>query len=1125
MSPQIRFTKFKEWKRELLEDRGLERPDGRPLYQYRLSRDEFDETEALLKHWLGLLSASVELAMLTRITGFPELFVLYASEWWRRRYDGSGFVWEPILRDLEVDPDGWSPGQRSACVEDGLREWGLEPRRGGGMRFLGAIAVQGGLPLRLLAEGRGAVGHLLHRVLELSDDTAVTQTQVQDWVESLRHWLPKVYRQDIIYTLLGDLVWAVLRLKRDAGLNAGDDAIAVLDHKVPEWRQRFPLSVEDGDARALVEQLVKDAAGVRIRQLKPGLPVQRGLERDAGGGWSLFSRIELDASLQREVLARLFGLPKEELPRAAHLSLQAGGRTLCTGIRLLAGHDRYRMDPADWQLRGTAAQQEHWLRLTVADGRSWSVEAHTGEPLDEELPWLFAGDDRSHGLLRQGAGKVAAASAFIALPSGWWVSPTDAGQIELQGQLDEPLRELFLIQGAADLHDPQGRTSRVRTGQAGIADDHLAWIGERVWLDFISPTRAYRGQPLLYRVDDEGDRREVAGSVACSVLGAPTCRQALGPVVLCYPASGDAQIRSRMLVLPKDAGLALNPGPAGGTIDFRCWGIATAKVVGAAAIAERVEHGDHSLSLQVTVADDVRAPECVDLELGWPHTTQAARLRLPFPASGVRAFTAGDKNLPSGSRLALSDLLGLRLVASMAGQQTRMSLQIGTAQGRYQRRYHLRTTAGALSLEIPLLEYRKDIEQLLSMDDSPDARAVVTIIANHNEAFRLELTRYSAKLNHDEQDLWLEGENLRRWEPDELGGLQVLATRLEFPADEPLSIPPGLSEGVATGSWRFEPANKDPGTWLIYPGPEAVVQFRPTLWPVAGDIESEDPLVQAIVTAHPGQRDQRLAEVIEALAADYLHPSWDGVEQFARQFEHLPLATLDLWRGFAHSPVAMAALALRLGNLPAGFFLRFAEQLPFVWEVIPLPAWRKGMACLREQCERQYHDVADVVFRNQLTDRKERLAAECGALDYLLGLASAAFDEQGARDMQGLKALGTTAAAQLFEDESSLLMALRRHHADDQHWPDEFGRLLREARKDLLISPFLYPRSLDFQDGVINLPLLAAAAAGYGRSQHYFSEPAAIHLLRTCRAFDLEWFDDAYNMTIARCAAAGACDD
>ncbi|HEX8249135.1 MAG TPA: hypothetical protein VF599_13240 [Pyrinomonadaceae bacterium] len=29
---------------------------------------------------------------------FSFLFVLYGAEWWRRRYDGSGFTWEGIMR-------------------------------------------------------------------------------------------------------------------------------------------------------------------------------------------------------------------------------------------------------------------------------------------------------------------------------------------------------------------------------------------------------------------------------------------------------------------------------------------------------------------------------------------------------------------------------------------------------------------------------------------------------------------------------------------------------------------------------------------------------------------------------------------------------------------------------------------------------------------------------------------------------------------------------------------------------------------------------------------------------------------------------------------------------------------
>lgn len=98
------FVVFVEWKRNLLSCRRLSRPDGRNLYQYRLSEEEFNDLEHLLRGWLGKLSRH-ELSRISHLTGFPGLFVLYAAEWWRRRFDGSHWSWDPILRAVNAKPE------------------------------------------------------------------------------------------------------------------------------------------------------------------------------------------------------------------------------------------------------------------------------------------------------------------------------------------------------------------------------------------------------------------------------------------------------------------------------------------------------------------------------------------------------------------------------------------------------------------------------------------------------------------------------------------------------------------------------------------------------------------------------------------------------------------------------------------------------------------------------------------------------------------------------------------------------------------------------------------------------------------------------------------------------------
>lgn len=129
---------FKSWKSILLDRRQLVRSDGRNLYQYRLSVAEFNDLGRLLRECCG---TSVHLSEVCRWEGFSGLFVLYAAEWWRHRFDGSHWSWDQILHEIGADPHDWNQFQRGECVRLGLEDWGLQVRETGGLRYLGSVAV------------------------------------------------------------------------------------------------------------------------------------------------------------------------------------------------------------------------------------------------------------------------------------------------------------------------------------------------------------------------------------------------------------------------------------------------------------------------------------------------------------------------------------------------------------------------------------------------------------------------------------------------------------------------------------------------------------------------------------------------------------------------------------------------------------------------------------------------------------------------------------------------------------------------------------------------------------------------------------------------------------------------
>jgi hypothetical protein len=1113
------------WKQNLLMRHGLSEPDGRALYQYRVTYREFRMLELFLK--LEAQKAGGKLRKVAQRGIFAALFVLYGAEWWRQKYDGSGFSWEPILSGLDADPDGWTQNERSACVERGLNGWKLQLRRHGGLRFLGTVAVQGGLPLRLLAEARGGIGQVLSRVLQLAKGSQIPQENLASWVESLQTMLPRSYRQSEIFVLLADVAWTTLWLKDKARLTPGVDAIALLDERVPDWRGSFPLPIEDKVAQGLIDQLVKQAVAIRPERQALCLPLERTLERDSPGVWHLRSSLTLPESIQSAELGKLFGESEDGLPRTAELELRADDASLETSLRRMISHKSYRVERSPWGFSGAEAWAEHVLRLSALDGRVWSVTAPRGEALDDELPWVFEVGELGCRFIRQGGGPIAATEALVALAPQWNASPLPGATAVDEGRLAFCDRRIVRVRGTILAERPGGLSCRIRIGHAGGLDENFEWHGNRSWLDFKQPAMAFRGVPTLYSVSAEGTRTKVDGKPGWGAAHEQCgITQPLGPVTARYPATGEVKHRTRMLILPPIATLKFEFNDVrSGAIRFVGW-----KAVHALPSNGDVRHSCRvdgaDLILDVAVDDDARTPERLEVELRWANCPATARVAVPFPAKGVRAVGGSGKELPSSTTVAVQELMGIRLHVLSGSPGAACSLELTAKGGRLTRTHNLKCSPEALGLEVKLPDYRRDIQELLSSDDSPDALVQVAIRLNGQFSFSMNVARYAIKLVREAECVRLQVDGSANFAPEEIRALPVMAARLELPGDEAEPLPLAEGDSDAEGRWAFPPASRqDPGSWLIYPSPDSTIPFRPTLWSIKGDLGHVGDLGEAMGHSSEDERSKALDAVIYTLANDYMHPRWSQVEQLAGQLGHLPLVTLDIWRRFAHSPLAMASLAFRLGNFPHGFVLRFSDELPFVWESVPFSSWRFAMSSLLHQCKQQCGDEAGTtVALTWLQSRIKDLQSNHGALAYVLGIASAAVDPAVAQQVQGLRlGLGPGARKYMLEGDQSPLMTLRRTHAED-NWPFELSAFIAKARAEENMDEFLYTPELNFQEGVINLPLHLAIQVATCRTTFLLENPMLVHDLRTHRAFDPDWFDEAFNYTIAYCLSRGFMD-
>ena len=333
------------WINEFLHCRGLDGPDGRALYAYRCTATEFDALAEVLSHSTPDSATN----------GETRAFVLYAAEWWQRRYDGHHWAWEPLLASIEWHihyPDLYEP------VRAALRWWQVDlVRLPTSIRYLGTFACQGGLPLGLVGEADSRVVQYLRAVLKHTAEYRKFVDDVIDLVRDQQHLLhPPTLRRDYVFRLAADLIEAVLALQNDA---QGEDPISTLDQVRPGWHKTMPLAIENERARDLLTSLLHEA--VQVRSPTGDFRVERFLRRTSVG-WRLGARVRLPASISAEHLAHYLNVSEGDLPPRLQVRVH-GNRVRNVGL-YAAQSDNFLLVARDAQ-----SQTEIWDTEAAAEIR------------------------------------------------------------------------------------------------------------------------------------------------------------------------------------------------------------------------------------------------------------------------------------------------------------------------------------------------------------------------------------------------------------------------------------------------------------------------------------------------------------------------------------------------------------------------------------------------------------------------------------------------------------------------------------------------------------------------------------------------------------------------------------
>jgi hypothetical protein len=950
---------------------GVPAIDGRPLHAYRLADEKFTQLQTDLKAKGPALMFAVDKVLAAK-------FVLWAAEWFRRCYDGTGQRWDALGAPLGLTST-WTNYRKLTDI--GLQYWKIpELRINGTHHRLAAIARQGGFPLAAL-EGKGAgwaprfLERLVGMLLAQPDASLAVAERIAG---SLMDLVPETWRSQEIRIVSAELGAEIVRLRRladAAGAPEGSLTSLWLDQHHPSWRDELPVGVSSEAGRALIDGLMKitvlrggaGAVGVRrLLHLKDGTRRElvelkltgtlndiegRAISRNLEENWSRL-RLFPSGEFARHVTGELATAdPDEDGTWTSRPSITRSRFDLPISVPVVA------------ELRGAGARVGEAFCLPGGDAVRSAVGVYVAD--DEE------GRDDADLLILVGTGSggYSAEQLFVDLPDSWSCLPhSEQSACELVAGGKQRGRALWRVEGAVMATSEIGDRFLVRSGQKGAQRDSLVLLGAfaRDCASVDASLALYLGSPRFVLREGVRERSAASSEVIWRTPGTSawhgTTRQPeLGLCEFAWRDQQSGHIRSRVDAVILSADFSIERRHIGDWLELRVSGWpGRMEIDGGVKVSSDcwrfAMRGSPRSSTTLRLFCD--RGESVEIRIALPHQ------------AWIDDWKSGP--LTRDARISLSTMN--RYVARADGRCELMADLFD----RHRKPVAQGIASWWVDGELPLSTIRDDLAALLR--PLGDIRA--TIKLNFNDGY---------------DNVWSVGEfdhNLQRegrgWRPDSAvieEDVRIVGRALHQPASEREF---GYYGSLASGNHRPFELPTLHGDWLVYLRSNERVLSCPQF--IRGADMSEPPTSTLGKAMAIQERESRLEAICRLLDEVFQEPSSAESREvvkaatgIALSLDGLPPSTFDILALICDRPLlgTMMLFHVPIANVDA--LIRLEEGLPTAWTLIPAECWEEAARALAEYLFQTAPDDPLLVAR-MVSDRRKAIAEQVPALAPLLGL-------------------------------------------------------------------------------------------------------------------------------------------
>lgn len=1087
----ISWLKCTPWLSYFLNRRGLRQPDGRPLYEYHATNDEYNHLTQLLRA-IGQVQSNID------DKGFAACFVLFCSEWYRRDYEQHcGWTWEPIYKALGLS---LTSTELRIFIPKGMEDYWIRPIRfyeSERRNFLGTLFSEGGLPFRPLKESDSHFQNVFSRILNQYEQSQLAGFPVLSLVRNIieKSALPTVFSEDTSVELISHIAEKLSSLVLMYNLSDHTEPVKQLDKVHPKWRDEFPMPLDDETGTRFLNGLLCTAS----------VETKSRLQKNKGSGCQFYwsenhpDQIKAIVSLPDELT---FSLINPTSTTRFELAIYEDGEEVASLGPAYASleHTYAKVRLRKSESRFARRQPAAGLTIIARTGGMivGTIKLDNSEIAVGEVPLTFVYDKERWLLQGQASCNVRNSNVLIVLPqekttlSGYEGSP---GELSLLG-----LRTLS-VKGRQDVTICGDETYRIRTGREQSNQSNFDFYGKHVTWN-CNPGETFLGVPKVTPKNLNAKDIQLKRYLNGISLEECQIQEMMGTQYISVRnPHNETLLRRKIGILPEDFNIEIkggelaNEGSVVVSTQHPCMYVLKEKAL---EVARKRSAGRTEILLK---AEGI-PPAFVSLQIYPNLGADPIEITLPFPAKGCLTLDVNgcalDKNIT------LHDLLGARaFLFGKNGDPTRFSLELHLRSKNGLQAWHEWCyTAGEHPVELNLYSLREHIENLLSLDTGID-QVVEMKIKGAGAVMSWQIRRYKYSLRYDyERELIISQST--HYRSGQMPSPVIML--LSEPERKVIPLSSRMSEGVPTGEYELSSIVSKNGPWLVVPRQGEEMAFRPCFISGKSSLLMDESSIRTLQKAtqlfNPHSEVNTITLVLEQMANDPAHSGWQFMRSLYDQFGYLPLATFEVWRALVQHPRALA-MSLFKFEMSTEYLARIENEFPILWEFFSIVEIKAAADRFKS-------------FLSQKGAPEETQNLLVKSMYQRLGLVFPTYADEIEKWLN--YGQFPPAIPEFFVRE--WYQELLREHSEAR-WPEYGSKQLRSWITSQKKPLFNINPNADYRYSVAWLPVFAAAvASGNASFETVFDhKPGAVFFLRQVRDFDSRWFKAIFQCSLLRYCA------